>query len=100
MDSDLNFNSHIKSITSAAFLPSKKHCKNQSYTVKIRLGETYPAFVSSRLDDCNVLLTGLSKRTLRQNSTSRTLLLRSGLEPGSTNTCVLCSGLWLLWLRE
>uniref|UniRef100_A0A3B4BDU5 C-type lectin domain-containing protein n=1 Tax=Periophthalmus magnuspinnatus TaxID=409849 RepID=A0A3B4BDU5_9GOBI len=40
------------------------NCKNQRFTVKTRLGETYSCIVSSRLDYCNVLLTGLSKRAL------------------------------------
>uniref|UniRef100_A0A3P9MAR3 Reverse transcriptase domain-containing protein n=1 Tax=Oryzias latipes TaxID=8090 RepID=A0A3P9MAR3_ORYLA len=64
MDSDLNFNSHIKSVTSAAFYHLKNIAKN--IISKRDLEILIHAFVSSRLDYCNGLLTGLSKRAVKQ----------------------------------
>ncbi|KAK7899424.1 hypothetical protein WMY93_020277 [Mugilogobius chulae] len=66
MDSDLNFNSHIKSITSAAFYHLKNIAKIKSIVSKPDLERLIHAFVSSRLDYCNGLLTGLSKRAIKQ----------------------------------
>uniref|UniRef100_A0A3B4A0S6 Uncharacterized protein n=1 Tax=Periophthalmus magnuspinnatus TaxID=409849 RepID=A0A3B4A0S6_9GOBI len=57
--------------------PNQYDLKIKGLLSKPDLERLIHAFVSSRLDYCNVLLTGLSKRALRQNSTSRTLLLRS-----------------------
>ncbi|KAJ0016364.1 hypothetical protein NQD34_014654 [Periophthalmus magnuspinnatus] len=66
MDSDLNFNSHIKSITSAAFCHLKNIAKIKGILSKPDLERLIHAFVCSRLDYCNGLLTGLSKRALTQ----------------------------------
>uniref|UniRef100_A0A8C7Z8E6 Reverse transcriptase domain-containing protein n=1 Tax=Oryzias sinensis TaxID=183150 RepID=A0A8C7Z8E6_9TELE len=65
MDSDLNFNSHIKSVTSA-FYHLKNIAKIKNIVSKPDLEILIHAFVSSRLDYCNGLLTGLSKRALKQ----------------------------------
>uniref|UniRef100_A0A8C7WRW4 Reverse transcriptase domain-containing protein n=1 Tax=Oryzias sinensis TaxID=183150 RepID=A0A8C7WRW4_9TELE len=66
MDSDLNFNSHIKSVTSAAFYHLKNISKIKNIVSKPDLEILIHAFVSSRLDYCNGLLTGLSKRAVKQ----------------------------------
>uniref|UniRef100_A0A3B4BKU5 G-protein coupled receptors family 1 profile domain-containing protein n=1 Tax=Periophthalmus magnuspinnatus TaxID=409849 RepID=A0A3B4BKU5_9GOBI len=66
MYSDLNFNSHIKSITPAAFYHLKKIAKIKGILSKLDLERLIHAFVSSRLDYCNGQLTGLSKRVLTQ----------------------------------
>lgn len=66
MDSDLNFHSHIKSITSSAFYHLKNISKVKGIMSKPDLERLIHAFISSRLDYCNGLLTGLSKRGLRQ----------------------------------
>ncbi|KAJ0064019.1 hypothetical protein NL108_016360 [Boleophthalmus pectinirostris] len=50
MDSDLNFNSHIKSITSAAFYHLKNIAKIKGLLSKSDLEKLIHAFVSSRLD--------------------------------------------------
>ncbi|KAJ0033135.1 hypothetical protein NQD34_000242 [Periophthalmus magnuspinnatus] len=78
MDSDLNFNSHIKSITSAAFYHLKNIAKIKGKLSNPDLERLIHAFVSSRLDDCNVLLTDLCKRALTrlqyiQNTAARVL---------------------------
>jgi len=66
LDPDLNFNSHIKSITSAAFYHPKNIARIKGIVSKPDLERLIHAFVSSRLDYCNGLLTGLSKRAIRQ----------------------------------
>lgn len=66
LDSDLNFNSHIKSITSAAFYHLKNISRIKGIVSKPDLERLIHRFVSSRLDYCNSLLTGLSKRAVRQ----------------------------------
>ena len=66
LDSDLNFNSHIKSISSAAFYHLKNIARIKEIVSKPDLERLIHAFVSSRLDYCNGLLTGLSKRAIRQ----------------------------------
>jgi len=59
LDSDLNFNSHIKSITSAAFYHLKNIARIKGIVSKPDLERLIHAFVSSRLDYSNGLLTGL-----------------------------------------
>ena len=59
LDSDLNFNSHIKSITSAAFYHLKIIARIKGIVSKQDLERLIHAFVSRRLDYCNGLLTGL-----------------------------------------
>ena len=66
MDSDLNFNSHIKSMTSAVFYHLKNIARIKGIVSKPDLERLIHAFVSSKLDYCNGLLTGLSKRAIRQ----------------------------------
>uniref|UniRef100_A0A3Q3LSB9 Reverse transcriptase domain-containing protein n=1 Tax=Mastacembelus armatus TaxID=205130 RepID=A0A3Q3LSB9_9TELE len=66
MDSDLNFNSHIKSITSSAFYHLKNIARIKGIMSKPDLERLIHAFISSRLDYCNGLFTGLSKRAVRQ----------------------------------
>lgn len=66
MDSDLDFNSHIKSVTSSAFYHLKNIARVRSIVSKLDLERLIHAFVSSRLDYCNGLLTGLSKKAVKQ----------------------------------
>ena len=53
LDSDLNFNSHIKSITSAAFYHLKNIARIKGIVSKPDLERLIHAFVSSRLDYWN-----------------------------------------------
>ena len=66
LDSDLNFNSHIKSVISAAFYHLKNIAKIKGIVSKPDLERLIHAFVSSRLDYCNGLLTGISKQAVKQ----------------------------------
>ena len=63
LDSDLN--SHIKSISSAAFYQLKNIARIKGIVSKPDIERLIHAFVSSRLDYCNGLLTRLSKRAVR-----------------------------------
>ncbi|RJG15175.1 hypothetical protein D4A39_16695, partial [Alcanivorax profundi] len=66
MDSDLNFNSHIKAITSTAFYHLKNIARIKGIVSKPDLERLIHAFISSRLDYCNGLHTGLTKRAVKQ----------------------------------
>ena len=78
LDSDLNFNSHINSITKSAYYHLKNIARMRGFMSKHDLEKLIHAFVSSRLDYCNGLLTGLSKGAVRklqliQNAAARVL---------------------------
>ena len=78
LDSDLNFNSHINSIIKSAYYHLKNIAKIRGFMSKQDLEKLIHAFISSRLDYCNGLLTGLSKGAVRklqlvQNAAARVL---------------------------
>uniref|UniRef100_A0A8C6S839 AIG1-type G domain-containing protein n=1 Tax=Neogobius melanostomus TaxID=47308 RepID=A0A8C6S839_9GOBI len=81
MDSDLNLNSHIKAITSSAFYHLKNIAKIRGIVSKPDLERLIHAFVSSRLDYCNGLLTGLSKRAVRSSASVSALASCRRLTP-------------------
>ena len=62
IDSDLTFNSHIKSVSKSAFYHLKNISKLRNLMTKSDLEKLIHAFISSRLDYCNGLLTGLPKK--------------------------------------
>ena len=64
LDSDLNFNSHMKAITKSAFYHLKNIAKLRGFMSKDDLEKLIHAFISSRVDYCNGLFTGLPKKTL------------------------------------
>ena len=59
LDSDLNFNSHMKAITKSAFYHLKNIAKLRGFMSKDDLEKLIHAFISSRVDYCNGLFTGL-----------------------------------------
>uniref|UniRef100_A0A3B1IP97 Reverse transcriptase domain-containing protein n=1 Tax=Astyanax mexicanus TaxID=7994 RepID=A0A3B1IP97_ASTMX len=78
MDSDLTFNSHVKAVTKSAFYHLKNINKIRDFLSKADLEKLIHAFISSRIDYCNGLLTGLPKKTIKQlqliqNSAARVL---------------------------
>ena len=78
LDSDLNFNSHINSITKSAYYHLKNITRIRGFMSKQDLEKLIHAFISSRLDYCNGLLTGLPKGAVRklqlvQNAAARVL---------------------------
>lgn len=72
MDMDLNFHSHIKSITSSAFYHLKNISKVKGILSKPDLEKRIHAFISSRWDYCNGLLT--RQLQLIQNAAARGLI--------------------------
>ena len=66
IDSDLNFNSHIKLIRKSAFYHLKNIASIRGYMSKQDLEKLVHAFISSRLDCCNGLLSGLPKKAIKQ----------------------------------
>lgn len=59
IDSDLTFNSHIKSVTKTAFYQLKNISRIKGFMSQIDQEKLIHAFISHRLDNCNGLLTGL-----------------------------------------
>lgn len=78
LDSDLNFNSHINKVTKTAFFHLRNIAKVRPFINQNDAEKLIHAFISSRLDYCNALFTGLPKKTterlqLIQNSAARLL---------------------------
>lgn len=66
MDSDLHFDSHIKSVTKLAYYHLKNVARLRGLMSAQDLEKLVHAFITSRLDYCNGLLAGLPKKTVRQ----------------------------------
>ncbi len=67
LETDLSFSSHLKVVTKSAF---HDHLKNiariRCFVSSQDLEKLVHAFITSRVDYCNGLLTGLPKKTIRQ----------------------------------
>ncbi|XP_032872790.1 uncharacterized protein LOC116970201, partial [Amblyraja radiata] len=66
MDSDLNFNSHIKTVTKSAHYHLKNISRIKGLMSQQDLEKLVHAFIFSRLDYCNSVFTGLPKKSIRQ----------------------------------
>ncbi len=66
MDSDLNLRSHIKTITKSAYYHLKNISRIRGLMSQQDLEKLIHAFIFSRLDYCNSVLTGLPKKSIRQ----------------------------------
>lgn len=78
IDSDLSFNSHMKSVTKSSFYHLKNISKVKNFILPADLEKLIHAFISSRVDYCNGLFTGLPKKTIKslqiiQNAAARLL---------------------------
>ena len=76
IDSDLNFNSHINKITKTSFFHLRNIAKIRPFMNQNDAEKLIHAFISSRIDYCNTLFTGLPKKTIArlqliQNSAAR-----------------------------
>ena len=71
IDSDLNFNSHMKAITKSAFYHLKNIARLRGFMSNDDLEKVIHAFISSRVDSCNGLFTGLQKKTLTPASSAQ-----------------------------
>ena len=77
-DQDLSFNSHIKQTSRTAFFHLRNISKIRHILSQTDAEKLVHAFVTSRLDYCNSLLSGCSKKSLRslqliQNAAARIL---------------------------
>ncbi len=62
LETDLRFSSHVKAVTKSAYY----HLKTlQELVYSQDLEKLVHAFITSRVDYCNGLLTGLPKKTIR-----------------------------------
>ncbi|XP_054864080.1 uncharacterized protein LOC129348233 [Amphiprion ocellaris] len=84
-DSELNFMPHIKNITRIGFYHLKSIARVRPFLSQASMEVLMHAFISSRLDYCNALLSGLPKKSilnlqLLQNSATRVLTRTRGRE--------------------
>ena len=82
-DSELNFIPHIKNLTKIGFYHLKNIARVRPFLSQASTEVLMHAFISSRLDYCNALLSGLPKKSitnlqLLQNSAARVLTRTSG----------------------
>ena len=78
IDSDLNFTAHFNKVTKIAFFHLRNIAKVRPFLSQPDAEKIIHAFITSRLDYCNALFTGLPKKAidrlqLIQNSAARLL---------------------------
>ncbi|KAI2646420.1 Isochorismate synthase, chloroplastic [Labeo rohita] len=66
LESNLSFNSHVKAVTKSAYYHLKNIARIRCFVSSQDLEKLVHAFITSRVDYCNGLLTGLPKKTIRQ----------------------------------
>ncbi len=66
LGSDLSFSSHVKAVTKSAYYHLKNIARIRCFVSSQDLETLVHAFITSRVDYCNGLLTGLPKKTIRQ----------------------------------
>ena len=86
IDSDLTFSSHIKSITKTAFYQLKNISRVKGFMSQTDQEKLIHAFISSRLEYCNGLLTGLPQKSIKQlqliqNAAARVLTRTKHITP-------------------
>ncbi len=80
LETDLSFSCHVKPVTKSAYYHLKNIARIRCFVSSQDLEKLVHAFITSRVDYCNGLLTGLLKKTIRQLQLI-TLLPGFGLEP-------------------
>ncbi len=66
LETDLSFSSHVKAVTKSAYYHLKNIARIRCFVSNHDLEKLVHAFITSRVDYCNGLLTGLPKKTIRQ----------------------------------
>ncbi len=66
LETDLSFSSHVKAVTKSAYYHLKNIERIRCFVSSQDLEKLVHAFITSRVDYCNDLLTGLPKKTIRQ----------------------------------
>ncbi len=78
LETDLSFSSHVKAVTKSAYYHLKNIAKIWCFVFSQDLEKLVHVFITSRVDYCTGLLTGLPKKTIRhlqliQNAAARIL---------------------------
>ncbi len=66
METDLSFSSHVKAVTKSAYYQLKNIPRIRCFVSSQDMEKLVHAFITSRVDYCNGLLTSLPKKTIRQ----------------------------------
>ncbi len=66
LETDLSFSSHVKAVTKSAYCHLKNIARIRCFVSSQDLEKLVHAFITSRVDYCNGLLTSLPKKTIRQ----------------------------------
>ncbi len=66
LETDLSFSSHVKAVTKSAYYHLKNIARIRCFVSSHDLEKLVHVFITSRVDYCNGLLTGLPKKTIRQ----------------------------------
>ncbi|KAL0151164.1 hypothetical protein M9458_053677 [Cirrhinus mrigala] len=66
LEADLSFSSHVKAVTKSAYYHLKNITRIRCFVSSQDLEKLVHPFITSRVDYCNGLLTGLPKKTIRQ----------------------------------
>ncbi len=66
LETGLSFSSHVKAVTKSAYYHLKNIARIRCFVSSQDLEKLVHAFIASRVDYCNGLLTGLPKKTIRQ----------------------------------
>ncbi len=66
LETDLSFSSHVKAVTKSAYYHLKNIARIRCFVSSHDLEKLVHTFITSRVDYCNGLLTGLPKKTIRQ----------------------------------
>ncbi len=66
LETDLSFSSHVKAVTKSAYYHLKNIARIRCFVSSQDLEKLVHAFITSSVDYCNGLLTGLPKKTIRQ----------------------------------
>ncbi len=66
LETDLSLSSHVKAVTKSAYYHLKNIARIRCFVSSHDLEKLVHAFITSRVDYCNGLLTGLPKKTIRQ----------------------------------
>ncbi len=66
LETDLSFSSHVKAVTKSAYYHLKNVARIRCFVSSQDLEKLVHVFITSRVDYCNGLLTGLPKKTIRQ----------------------------------
>ncbi len=92
LETDLSFSSHVKAVTKSAYYHLKNIARIRCFVSSQDLEKHVHAFITSRVDYCNGLLTGLPKKTIRQLQLIQNAAARILLEPENLSISHQSSG--------